>query len=217
MHYMVKRLFQSLLLFLGIYSSFKPQVKTGGFDRFFIAVEKGFIKLDKELEDILSPMDWKSKVGDLLSSKGKIRFRGKLWSLNELGKDNLIQKTLLFHEARVIKTRFLPIKDVTIIEHDAENGKTTLFDSNKNIKYTAKFYSNAPLLKQILKPGRILNLITNKVYGDGTNGYTLNAPWIIPKGMEIKEIENLKSPRSIPTSFYNGAWYEYKFRTKRKG
>ena len=204
-----------LLLFLGIFSGIRPQVKTGGFDRFFIAVREGFIKIDDSLEKVLTPMDWKSTIGELISSIGKIRFRGKLWSLKELGPENNIQKTLLFHQARRIKTTFMSINNAVIQEHNAETGITKIFDSNKNLVYNVKFYSRAPLLKQILKPGRILNIMTNKIYGNETIGYTINAPWILPKGMNIKNIYNLKSPRSIPTSFYNAAWYEYEYRRNK--
>lgn len=206
-----------LLLFLGMYSSIRPQVKPGGFDRFFIAVREGFVEIDQSLEEALSPMDWRSNIGELLASNGKIRFRGKLWSLKELGEDNRIQKTLLFHEARVIKTRFFPIKDAVIKEHDSETGVTRIFDSSKDRYYNVRFYSRSPLLKQILKPGRVLNIMTNKIYGNERDGFNINAPWILPKGGEIKEILNLKSPRTIPTSFYNGAWYEYEYRKGKGG
>lgn len=205
-----------LLLFLQVYSSMNPQVKTGAFDRFFIALEKGFIELDKSLSDSLTPLNYKATISDLLASSGRIRFRGRLWSLNTLGKDSLVQKTLLFHEARVIKTRMLPLNNITITSHDIEAGTTQLFDSVKNRKYTGKFYSRSPLLKQVLKPGRILNLVVSRVYGNETNGYTLNAPIIVPEGLDLKEFVTLKSPRTIPTSFYNAAWYEYKYRQKLK-
>ena len=213
---LIEKASADLLLFLQVYSSANPQVKTGAFDRFFIALNNNLIELDQSMKDLLTPMNYKSTIGELLSSKGKVRFRGKLWSLNELGKDERIQKTLLFHEAIPIKTRFLPLKDMSIIEFDSVYGITKICDPIKQIVYNVKFYSHSPLLKQILKPGRIINLITPRIYGDKKNGYTLNSPIVIPRDLDIKEIETLKCPRTIPVSFYNAAWYEYMYRFKLK-
>lgn len=205
-----------LLLFLEVYSSMNPQVKTSSFGRFFIAVNNGLIELDKSLEEILTPMNYKSTIGDLIASKGKVRFRGKLWSLNELGADNKIQKTLLFHEALPIKTRMLPLKDMTVIEFDEVHGVTKVSNPSNELVYSIKFYKHSPLLKQILKPGRVINLITAKIYGDKKNGYSLNSPTIIPRDLNIKEFHSLKCSRSIPINFYNAAWHEYMYRFNLK-
>lgn len=208
-----------MLTYLDTRSLLNPEVKIINLPKLFDVIEAGLVETSEDFDALMTPLTEDSLISELYTSNGRMNFRGVAWSLTKLGEDKKVGD-LHFDEAPRLYKRMMTLKNMKIISYNAETKICHITDQKGYKKYEMKFFYVTPNLSSVLKEGRIVTVASKKAYGEAKEGeevsYKLIEPIIIPTGLELKSIENLKSPRSIPVAIYNSAYAEFKYRSKDK-
>ena len=201
-----------ILSYLNIRSSIKPEIKIINLPRVFELINAGIIDINDEFINKFTNIDENTKLNELFTSTGKMKFRGKLWSLEDIGVDKCV-KDMNFDTAQKVKSRYIVLKNLEVQSYNSSSHTVILNDKNKK-QYTAKFFGISPILSQILHKGRIINIASKKVYGsdEEESGYTIVSPMIIPKDFNLKFITIVKCSTKIPIAIYNAAYSEVNYR-----
>lgn len=199
-----------ILSFLDVRSLFKPEVKIVNLSKVFDLIRSGVLQTDPTFDEVMTPIDPDTPLTELLSSHGRMRFRGRLWSLADL-KDFTV-RDLEFGSRERIEKRFMTLKDLVVKEFYPESKTVHLIKPGSPTPYIARFFYVTPNMVSLLEKGRRVTLAAERAYGSTQDNYSLLDPMIIPRGHSIKRTVVLKSPRSYPTAIYNAAYAECLYR-----
>lgn len=203
-----------ILSFLDTRSLLNPEVKIVNLWKLFDLINSGILQTDTSFDNKMTEMDEQSPLKELITSTGRMRFRGKLWSLADL--DGCTIKDLEFDKCEKVEKRFMTLKDLTVQEFYPDTKTVRLIKDGNPTPYLAKFFYVTPNMVNLLEKGRKVTLATEKAYGSTSkNEYKLVDPLILPRGHVMKRTVNLKCPRKYPTAIYNAAYAEYLYRIGR--
>lgn len=200
-----------ILSYLNVRSTYNTEVKIVDMGRLIDLIEEKIIEVHPSMEFINKPMHFADKIVDLHTAKGRMRFRGKLWSLEDHFGACADINSLDFGSAKITEKRLLVLKDLKVMEFDKKN-KIVKFENPKTKqKYEAKFYYIPPILEMSLGVGRDVTIASQRAYGNSSDSgvYKLIEPMVVPRGYSKNKITLLKSPRTIPSAIYNSAYREY--------
>lgn len=203
-----------MLSYLDARSDIDPEIKIVNLKKLFDLINNDIINTTEDFDDIMYPLNEESYVHELFASKGKMRFRKKLWSFQTYDY-NMKIKDLEFGKAER-KTKNYMTLNLRVKEFMPDSKTVSLIGNNKPTAYVAKFFYITPNMVNLLREGRDITIASEKAYGSGKDGYKLVNPIILPKGHNIEQITNLKSPAIYPTALYNAAYSEYMYRKEKE-
>lgn len=224
-----------LLHFLGCVSEFDPTVPLDYVDRVKMLIDKKVIIPDKKFRDLYSKMNYKSKIGDLIS--GNVKFYGK-GKLIEYIDPELTMRSMNFstYTEKEVNYKFMSVKIVQRTafpdEHDADGNSNkripTMHEGSKYNEIWAveldkkgretyneiilRFYQRSPLLKGIFFQGNIVKIAAVK-FAEEDNKLKTYDPVILPGGFVLsKEIVSTPPDRKIPLNLARNAYSEFLLR-----
>lgn len=200
-----------LLSFLEARSLSVPEIKIANLWKLLALVKDGIVDGSEEFMALFTGISEEDPVSKLFSSTGRMKFRNKLFSLQDLGPDFKI-KDLNFDKAKSITKNYLNTGDLIVNQYYPESKTLMLQKIGDHRSYVAKFFYVTPNMISMFQKGRILSLASEQAYGSESDKYSLVDPMILPRGFKMKRRTLLTSPRSIPSLLYNAAYAEYIYR-----
>lgn len=201
-----------VLSFLDVRSLQNPEMKIINLWKLFDLIRTGVILMDDSFKEVMTPIDEDQNIRELFTSKGRMRFRGKLWSFDQQVDEEFKIRDLKFEECEVNRKRYMTLKDLRVQEFYPKTKTVSLIKDTSASPYVAKFFYITPNMVSLLEKDRLVTMASEKAYGGKSNDYQLVNPMILPQGHQIKHIETLKCSRRYPSALYNAAYSEFLFR-----
>lgn len=203
-----------ILSFLDVRSLSNPELKIVNLWKLFELIKSGIVKTDETFDQIMKPISLEDNVSDLFAATGRMNFRGKLFSLSQLGEDFTLSD-LKFDECPVIEKKFMTLKELEVQEFYPKSKTVSLIKDGNPTPYVAKFFYITPNMVSMLQKGRKITLATQKAYGKSNKSYQLMSPLILPRGYSMSQTVNLKCSGRYPSALYNAAYSEYLYRKEQ--